>query len=183
MEAAYKTVYKRVPVAGPLEDDLTPLLPGVHPSQPSVRLTAADQRLLQTYERRKRRLAKLGVKVGVARLAVATDPSRKDACDYCDRCLWGCPKASIYNPRLSTLKECEAYRGFRYVSGRLVLSLLANDGKLTHIRYLDTVTDEIREEPCGAVFLAAVALQTGAIFLRTLKTVHPGIRPETEALM
>jgi len=85
MEAAYKTVYKRIPVAGPLEDDLTPLLPGVHPSQPSVRLTPADQRLLQTYEQRKQELAKLGVKLGVARLAVVTDPRRKDACDSCDR--------------------------------------------------------------------------------------------------
>ncbi len=183
MEAAYKTAYERIPVAGPLDDDLTPLLPGVHPSQPSVRLTAADQRLLQTYQRRKRKLPKLGVKLGVARLAVVTDPSRRDACDYCDRCLWGCPRASIYNPRVSTLKECEAYKGFRYVRGRLVLSLVSSDGKITRVRYLDTSTDEIREEPCGAVFLAAGALQTGAIFLRTLKAARPDISAETEGLM
>ena len=183
MEAAYKTVYKRIPVAGPLEDDLTPLLPGVHPSQPSVRLTPADQRLLQTYEQRKQELAKLGVKLGVARLAVVTDPRRKDACDYCDRCLWGCPKGSIYNPRVSTLKECEAYSGFRYVQGRLVLSLLSSNGRITRIRYLDTATDEIREEPCGAVFLAAGALQTGAIFLRTLKAAHSEVTVQTEGLM
>jgi choline dehydrogenase-like flavoprotein len=183
METAYKTAYERIPVAGPLDDDLTPHLHGVHPSQPPVRLTAADQRLLQTYQRRKRKLAKLGIKVGVARLAVATDPSRTDACDYCDRCLWGCPRASIYNPRVSTLKQCEAYSGFRYVRGRLVLSLLSRDDKITRIRYLDTATDEIREEPCGVVFLAAGALQTGAIFLRTLKAARPELGTETEGLM
>jgi choline dehydrogenase-like flavoprotein len=183
MEAAYKTVYERILVAGPLDDDLTPLLPGVHPSQPSIRLTAADERLLQTYQRGKRKLAKLGVKIGVARLAVATDLSRSDACDYCDRCLWGCPKASIYNPRVSTLKDCEAYRGFHYIRGRLVLSLQSSAGRVTRIRYLDTATDEIREEPCDAVFLAAGALQTGAIFLRTLKAARPDVSAQTEGLM
>lgn len=183
MDAAYKTVYQRVPVAGPVDDDLTPYLAGVYPSQPAIRLTAADQRLLHVYQRRKHKLARLGVKVGVARLAVATDLARTDACNYCDRCLWGCPKASIYNPRVSTLKECEAYRGFRYVRGRMVLSLLSGGNRITGIRYLDTATDEIREEPCGVVFLAAGALQTGAIFLRTLKAVHPEAGAQTEGLM
>jgi hypothetical protein len=146
-------------------------------------LTAADERLLQTYQRRKPKLAKLGVKLGVARLAVVTEPSRSDACDYLDRCLWGCPKGSIYNPRVSTLKECEAYRGFRYVRGRLVLSLLSSDGRVTRVRYLDIATDEIREEPCDAVFLAAGALETGAIFLRTLKAARPEVAAQTEGLM
>ena len=69
-----------------------------------------------------------------------TDPRTEDACDYCDRCLWGCPRAAIYNPRLTTLADCEAYRGFRYVPGRLVLALLSTDHRITGIRYLDTST-------------------------------------------
>src|SRR5439155_26343992 len=67
--------------------------------------------------------------------------------------------------------------------GRLVLSLLCSDAKITRIRYLDTATGEIREEPCDAVFLTAGALQTGAIFLRTLKAAHHGVSAETEGLM
>ena len=183
MEAAYKIAYDRIPVAGPTDDDLTPHLRGVYPSQPSVRLSASDERLLNTYQRRKRKLEKLGVRIGCARLAVVTDPSRADACDYSDRCLWGCPKGSIYNPRLSTLMECEAHRGFRYVGGRLVLALRSTDNRIDGIRYLDAATREIREEPCAVVFLAAGALQTGAIFLRTLRAAGAEAAAQSEGLM
>jgi choline dehydrogenase-like flavoprotein len=183
MDAAYRIVYQRIPVAGPRDDDLTPYLAGVYPSQPPVQLTNRDMRLLRGYERSKRKLASLGVKVAMARLAVATDTARRDACEYCDRCLWGCPKASIYNPRVSTLSACEAYRGFRYVRGRFVLSLVAANGSVRAIRYLDTASDEICEEPCGVVFLAAGALQTGAIFLRTLMACRPDLAARTEGLM
>jgi choline dehydrogenase-like flavoprotein len=183
MEAAYKTVYDRIPVAGPAKDDLTPYLGGSYCTQQPVQLTGADQDLLQGYARKRRQLEKLGIRIGQARLAVITDPKRKDACDYCDRCLWGCPRGSIYNPVLSTLKACEASKGFRYVSGRLVLSLLTSENRITGIRYLDTATRKIHQEPCDAVFLAAGALQTGGIFLRTLKAARLAIPMETEGLM
>jgi choline dehydrogenase-like flavoprotein len=183
MEAAYKTVYDRIPVAGPIEDDLTTHLRGVHPSQPCVGLSVSDQRLLTTYHRRKSHLEKLGVKIGRARLAVVTDPSRADACDYSERCLWGCPKGSIYNPRLSTLKQCEAHRGFRYLAGRLVLGLQSTADRIDGVRFLDVATREIRVEPCSAVFLAAGALQTGAIFLRSLRAAHADAEPLSEGLM
>jgi choline dehydrogenase-like flavoprotein len=183
MEAAYKAVYERIPVAGPIDDDLTPHLRGVYPSQHPVRLSGSDQRLLQTYQERKPKLDKLGVKIGCARLAVVTDPSRTDACDYSGRCLWGCPKGSIYNPRLSTLKQCETYRGFRYVAGRLVVALRSSEHRIEGICYLDAATGMIREEPCAVVFLAAGALQTGAIFLRTLKAAHAEEHPRSEGLM
>jgi len=183
MEAAYRTAYGRIPVAGPADDDLSPQLAGVYPSQPPVRLSGADERLLQIYSRRKASLARRGIRIGRARLAVVTTAGRADACDYCDRCLWGCPRASIYNPSVSTLRDCEAYKGFRYVSERMVLSLLSSDDRINGIRYLDTATQQIGQEACDVVFLAAGALQTGAIFLRTLKAAHPEIAPETEGLM
>jgi choline dehydrogenase-like flavoprotein len=183
MDAAYKTVCARVPVAGPLEDDLSPHLRGVYPSQAPVQLTAADERLLQAYARRKTALNSLGVRLGRARLAVVTDRARENACSYCDRCLWGCPRGSIYNPRESTLRDCEAHRGFRYLPERFVVSLLCDETRVTGIRYFDTRTSEIREESCDVVFLAAGALQTGAIFLRTLKRARPDMAPQSEGLM
>jgi choline dehydrogenase-like flavoprotein len=183
MDPAYRVAYKRIPVAGPRDDDLTPYLTSVYPSQPPLELTNRDRRVLASYEGGKRSLAPLGVRVGRARLAVATDSARPDACGYCDRCLWGCPNASIYNPRTSTLAACEARPGFRYLGNRFVLSLIVRDGRVTGIRYLDTATDQLREEPCDAVFLAAGALQTGAIFLRTLKASRPDLADRTEGLM
>jgi choline dehydrogenase-like flavoprotein len=65
----------------------------------------------------------------------------------------------------------------------MVLSLKARDNVIVGIRYLDTVTQEIREEPSGVVVLAAGALQTGAIFLRTLKENAPHLDRQTEGLM
>ena len=179
MDTAYRTVYGRIPVAGPARDDLSPHLRGAYPSQPPIRLSTTDERLVRIYERKKAGLARHGIRLGRARVAVVTDPARSDACDYCDRCLWGCPRTSIYNPSTSTLEECAARRGFRYVPGRLVVSLLSRDNRVTAIRYLETETRTVREAPCDVVFLAAGALQTGSIFLRTLSMSHPDIAPET----
>lgn len=183
MEAAYRAAYRRIPVAGPTHDDLAPYLSGVHTSQEPVRLSRADARLFAMYERRKRALHSIGVRIGRARLAVTTEVSRSDACTYCDRCLWGCPRGAIYNPRASTLRDCDGFSNYRYVPGRMVLSLQARDNVIRGIRYLDTTTQEIREERCGTVFLAAGALQTGAIFLRTLKENVPNVSTQTEGLM
>jgi choline dehydrogenase-like flavoprotein len=183
MDTAYRNVCNRIPIAGPTDDDLASHLRGVYPSQPPLRLSSSDERLLRTYAQRRVALGKLGVNLGRARLAVVTDVSREDACNYCDRCLWGCPRGSIYNPAQSTLKECEAYRGFRYIPNRFALSLVGADERVTGIRYFDTVTSEIRQESCEVVFLAAGALQTGAIFLRTLKRARPDIAPKTDGLM
>lgn len=183
MEGAYKQVGERIAVAGPADDDLTPHLRGVHPAQPPVRLGASDERLLDLYARRRAKVQRLGVRVGRARLAVTTDGARQDACSYCARCLWGCPSGSIYNPLLTTLRQCESRNGFRYLRGRRVLSLQAKDGRIAAIRYRDTATGETREERCEVVLLAAGALQTGAIFLRTIRDAGLESAPSTEGLM
>jgi choline dehydrogenase-like flavoprotein len=183
MEAAYRIVYQRVPVAGPAFDDLTPHFPGVCSSQPPVRLTEADKALVQAYVRKRPALARRGIKLGQARLAVVTDPQREEACNYCDRCLWGCPRASIYNPGLSTLEACRRKPGFRYRPGRLVVSLVASDMRISGVRYLDTDTQELREEACDVVFLAAGALETGSILLRTVSAARLDLSLETEGLL
>ena len=182
MQAAYKSVYKRIAVAGPDKDDLSPFLSGAYPSQSAIQMSRVDQRILQTYKKNSKTFNKMGVRIGQARLAVVTDPLRDDACDYCERCLWGCPRQSIYNP-VSTLEECAKYAGFNYISGRYVLSLLSSERRICGIRYLDTKTQEIHESTCDTVFLSAGALQTGGVFLRTLKSAYPELSTETEGLM
>lgn len=183
MDRAYRTVFARVPVAGPAGDDLSPFLGGVHPSQPPLNLSMADEVLVRSYARRSRSRSRRGILLGRSRMAVVTQAGRRDACDYCDRCLWGCPRGAIYNPARSTLLECARHAGFRHLRGRYVISLRTADGRVTGIRYLDVPSDTIREEPCDTVFLAAGALNSGAIFLRTLKEAHPEMGPDSEALM
>ncbi|MBI3154324.1 MAG: GMC family oxidoreductase [Burkholderiales bacterium] len=183
MDAAYRTAFARVPVAGPAHDDLSPHLRGVQVSQPALPLSTADRILLDRYAARRSELAARGIVIGHARMAVVTDPARPDACDRCDRCLWGCPRGAIYNPARSTLAACAAHARFRHLRGRLVISLAARDGRVTALRYLDIATDTVHEQPCELVVLAAGALQTGAIFLRTLHAAHPHLPPRSAALM
>jgi choline dehydrogenase-like flavoprotein len=183
MYAAYRVAFARVPVAGPADDDLSPHLRGVHPSQPPVPLSSADQVLLDRYAAKRRALARRGIVLGRSRMAVVTDPALPQACDRCDRCLWGCPRGAIYNPATATLAACAAHAGFRHLHGRCVISLAARDGRVTGVRYLDLATDTLREAPCDTVLLAAGALQTGAIFLRTLAAAHPQLPAQSAALM
>lgn len=183
MDDAYRAVYARVPVAGPRDDDLSPHLSSVYPSQAPVALTGPDRRLLDAYGARRAGLAAAGVKLGLARLAVVTEEGGNGSCDLCNRCLWGCPRGAIYNPALSTLRDCERHAAFRYVPGRQVLSLGVRDSAVAAIRYRDIDTGEVREQPCGEVFLAAGALQTGAIFLRTLAGARQEAATEGAGLM
>jgi hypothetical protein len=67
------------------------------------------------------------------------------------------------------LDECQSHPQFTYKPGRMVLSLEARDGHVTRIRYLALDTGQETTEACDAVFLAAGALQSGGIFLRSLQ--------------
>ena len=183
MDRAYRSAFARIPVAAPERDELTPFMGGMYPSQSPVALSRSDQILLQRYAANAGALRKRGVHLGHARLAVVTDPARADACDRCDRCLWGCPRGSIYNPAASTLAACLAFPRFRHVCGRYVIELTTSTDRLTGLRFLDLADDTVREEPCDVVFLAAGALNSGAIFLRTLRQARPDLPPESEALM
>ncbi|WP_178371905.1 GMC oxidoreductase [Desulfacinum infernum] len=183
LEPAYRKASKRIPVSGPNEDDLSPYCRGVSPSQPPVKLSTADQKLMVAYARIRKQFLRRGIRLGRARLAVVTDQRFENACDYCDRCLWGCPKKAIYNPAVTTLADCRKHSGFRYLPNRFVLSLETDDNRATSIRYMDTRTGQILRETCHIVFLAAGALGTGSIFLRTLNRTRPDLGPETVGLL
>ena len=184
LAAAYQRVQQRIPIAGPEHDALSDRFPHQHPNQPAVPLSAAD-RLFQTlWKRRQERLTDSGMILGRARLAVVTQPGRlEQTCDLCNRCLWGCPRHSIYNPAVSTLSSCEAHPGFRYRCHRQVLRLEGRDGRITAIEYRDTRDGSLHREPCDLVVLAAGALGSGAIFLRTLARTHPRLAEGTAGLM
>jgi choline dehydrogenase-like flavoprotein len=169
LREAYAEACRRVPIAG-TDDRLSGCFPGVAVSQPPVRLNRHDTALLSGFERRAEAIErKHRITIGRARLAVVNSPDHPSACRYCGRCLWGCPHGSLYNPAETTLRECQSHAGFEYKPGRLVLDLSTREGLVTGIRYLDTASHQEGEEPCGAVFLAAGALQSGGIFLRTLQ--------------
>lgn len=166
---AYAEACRRLPLAGPV-DELSTYFPGAIPNQPPVRLNRHDTDLLAAYEKRARGIqAATGIHLARARIAAVTAPGGAQACTDCGRCLWGCPAHSLYHPGQTTLAECQAYPDFSYRPGRLVLGMESRDGRVTAIRYLQPHSRQQATESCEAVFLAAGALQTGAIFLRTLQ--------------
>lgn len=176
-------VLRRVPLAGPQQDDLSPYLAGTEPNQPPVAMTDADAWLMHRYRRARAQLNPAGVYLGHSRVAVRTADSEANRCDYCDRCLWGCPKQAIYNPARETLAQCAHYPGFAYRPNRLVLWLVQRDRRITAIRYLDTQTGQTHEERCDVVFLAAGALASGVVFVNTLAHSGLDLSPETAGLM
>lgn len=177
------TVLRRVPLAGPQQDDLSPYLGGAEPNQPPVALTETDAWLMRRYRRVRTRLNRDGVYLGHSRVAVRTADGETDRCDYCDRCLWGCPRQAIYHPARETLAQCAQYPGFTYRPHRRVLWLKQRDQRITAIRYLDTRTGQTHEEGCDVVFLAAGALASGIVFLNTLAHSGLDLTPESAGLM
>ena len=181
---AYARVQSRIPIAGPEHDALSERFPHQRPNQPAVPLSAADRHFVGLWERRRDRLADERMFLGRARLAVVTQPGRlEQTCDLCNRCLWGCPRHSIYNPAVTTLRACEEHPTFRYRRHRQVLRLDGRDGRITAIEYRDTRDGTLHRESCDLVVLAAGALGSGAIFLRTLAHTHPELAEGTVGLM
>ena len=169
LEQAYAEACRRLPIAAPT-DALSRYFPGITPNQAPVQLSPHDAALLADYERRAATIQRWShLQLARARIAAVTAPEHPSACRYCGRCLWGCPAGSLYDPAKTTLLECQQHPRFTYLPNRMVLSLETRDARITGIRYLQTETGAITTEPCDAVFLAAGALQSGGIFLRTLQ--------------
>ena len=66
-------------------------------------------------------------------------------------------------------EECGRYANFRYRPNRCVVRLEPVENAVTGIRYVDLATGRVETAPCEFVVLAAGAIGTGAIFLRTLR--------------
>ncbi len=169
LSQAYAESCRRIPIAGPI-DSLSPFFPGVAVTHPPMRISRHDSNLLDSFGRRSSLIRKTcHTTIGQARLAVVNSPDHLSSCRHCGRCLWGCPHGSLYDPARTTLQECRRYPNFNYKPGRLVVHFEAKDGQITGIHYFDVHGRQALTAPCESVFLAAGALQSGGIFLRTIQ--------------
>jgi len=105
--------------------------------------------------------------MGRARMAVDTHQDSPHQCIYCNRCLWGCGVGAIYNPN-NTLNECQKYSHFSYRPHAFVTHFHIKKGRIHSINLFDTSKKKREEVPVDAVLLAAGAINSGTIFLRTL---------------
>ena len=117
----YDRVAERIGVMG-LDDDIAPHMPvHAHLAAP-VDLDPHSALLLEKYEAKRSDFHRLGVFMGRSRAAVLrTDRvgEGRMGCTKLGRCLWGCPRESLYTPAL-TLRRLLTNENFEYRSGLVV---------------------------------------------------------------
>ena len=178
---AYGVVAERIGISGDT-DDLARFMPVHDHLQPPLTLDAHSQRLLASYSRVRARLNQSGAYVGRSRVATLSRAlGSRQPCDYTGRCLWGCPRRSLYTPS-QTLKECLTFPGFDYVSGAEVSHLrLDGDNRVVGV-VARMESGEEKEFQTGRVALAAGALLSTKIFLATMMRER-GARVRLKGLM
>jgi len=119
LEPYYHTVARRIGISA-AKDDIAQFSPWDPQYQEPLKLDTHAQRLLDRYAMRREHLnGRHEFYLGRSRVAtLSRDHGEREACDYLGRCLWGCPRNSIYAPS-TTLGELQGRRGFQYLAGVL----------------------------------------------------------------
>ncbi len=168
MRAAYRTVSARIGI-GAVRDDLERFSPYSADYQEPLELDPHSRLIMSRYERSKARVNALGAYLGRSRVAVLSRAvGDRQPCDNLGRCLWGCPRNSLYAPG-QTLRELITHPRFTYCPGRLVRRVTcAAGGKARGV--VSTALDGTNELEHRAerIILAAGALASTRIYLETL---------------
>jgi choline dehydrogenase-like flavoprotein len=176
----YSEVARRIGVNGEL-DDLARFFPAHEHLQEPLRLDPHSAALLRGYARRRASMQRLGCYMGRSRIATLTrDRTDRHACSYSGRCLWGCPKGSLYTPSL-TLSECRRYPTFHYHRVRATHFLYDEARRITALEGRSAETGEPVSLPVEVLALAAGTLSSSRIFLESLARM--GTTPRLEGLM
>ena len=168
LQPFYAEVARRIGVSG-MRDDIERFSPFTAPYLDPLPLDPQSERLLTRYAAQRARLnADLGFYLGRSRVATLSRPvGSREACAALGRCLWGCPRESLWTPSL-TLRDCLAHSNFTYVPGQYVQHYeYDTNGRVTSV-----VTDSEtgRAEFNGdIVVLAAGTIGTTGIYLRSIE--------------
>jgi GMC oxidoreductase len=179
----YDLVAERIGICG-ADDDLARFVPVHRHLAKPVELDEHSRRLLERYGEKKAALnSDLGCWIGRSRVAVLTEDSPRfaeagrKACDYLGRCLWGCPRESLYSPS-QTLRQLQKNPDFRYRPGVFVAHFeIGASGRIDAV-YVDPLAGGPRERiPVDRLVLGAGTLSTGRIFLDSLRRHGEEARP------
>ena len=148
-------------------DNLDPTFP-LYTQQPTeLRPSRQCQQLLDTMTRHREGLARDGIQFGRSRVAVRGNlPPAEGGCVYCRLCMYGCPYGYIYTAA-DTVTQLQAVPGFHYEPGAVVTSV-RESSQGAEISGYDRLTRQARTWQGGRVFLAAGAIPTTRILLRSL---------------
>ena len=166
----YDEVARRIGVTGAI-DDLAPFMP-VHANLlPPIPLDAHSALLARQYARKRAGLnTRLGAYFGRTRVAtLSQDTDDRQACTRLGRCLWGCPRHSLYTPS-QTLAALTGRTHFRYVPNVEVGHFdVDGSGRAVRLHARDVTTGEQVQWPVDELVLAAGALGTTRIVLGSVR--------------
>jgi choline dehydrogenase-like flavoprotein len=164
----YGEIARRIGVTG-AADDLARFMPVHGHLLPPLQLDRHSAMLVERYARVRERLNQTGAYVGRTRVATLSQSlGSRQGCDYLGRCLWGCPRGSLYTPS-QTLRECQTFPSFEYVPGAHVSHLRLTSGNRVSAVVATREHDGAEQVfDADRVALAAGALLSTRIFLTTL---------------
>lgn len=137
--------------------------------QSPLRLDEHSNVLLSDYARHKDYLnSHLRCYLGRSRVAALTQSlGEREKCTYLGRCLWGCPSEAFYTPSL-TLRECERFPNFRYLSRRYVSHFkIDSKRRLKSVVARSLAKNTWEEYPVDKLVLASGTLSSSKIFLNS----------------
>lgn len=163
----YAAVARRIGISG-ADDDLARFAPYFPEYQPALEADSHSKLLLSRYARSRDWFHRRhGFYLGRSRVAVLSQPlGDRQACDYLGRCLWGCPRDSLYAPS-ATLRDLRRHARFTYVPGVYVEYFAGNAGRIERIVASPLGGGEPREFTADQYVLAAGALCSSRIVLES----------------
>jgi ferredoxin len=147
------------------QDALAEFFPLYTTAATKLQLSRQSERLLQNMERSRAALAAEQIHFGRSRLAVRGKSATDEGCVYCRLCMYGCPYDLIYRTphNLSSLR-----REPRFVyQGGVIVRSVREAGRQVEISGYDRVSRKPLSWQCSRVFLAAGAIATTQILLRS----------------
>jgi choline dehydrogenase-like flavoprotein len=167
---SYQTIACRIGLSG-RKDDLAAFHGDGLPLQPPMWLSPIAGQVVERYERRKRRN---GFAMGLARNAVATQPTEgRQACNRCGLCLYGCGRLAIYDSTQDLARLCSA-PNFRYRSASRVIRILSV-GEQEKVVEID-MCGHRQVASAKALVLAAGTLNSTALVLSSNGTIGRRLR-------
>ena len=179
----YDEVARRIGISG-ASDDLARFMPVHAHLRAALDLDQHSRVLLQRYGRARETLNRdLRVWVGRSRAATTRDDfDGREGCTNLGRCLWGCPRESLYTPSI-TLRELERRPNFAYVPGRFVTRFDVDGAqRVTGVEALEIASGKRETHACDRAVLAAGTLVSSKIYLDSCRRIG-GRAPTLRGLM
>lgn len=164
----YATVADRIGITA-LEDDLRHFSPLTASYLTPLPMDAHSAWLHERYDRRRLQLNTSGFFLGRSRVAVlSSDRAERRSCGELGRCLWGCPRGSLYAPSL-TLAQLQTHPNFTYRPGFVVQRVLLSPTRRAEgVVAVPVQGGSAVHFRADRVILAAGALATTQLYLQTL---------------